>query len=90
MAVTGARRNFMYFLVGVAGSCHDATVVNRAGLVDKLPPNTYMLFDAGGPLVRDKILTPYRGCHCDVQSYERPFKGIRTNGFLFLILIFCC
>lgn len=61
MAVASARRKFMYFEVGAEGCAHDAQVLNRAKIEEQFPPDCYMLFDNGGPLMRGKILTPYKG-----------------------------
>jgi len=60
MAITGARGNFMYFNVGAEGCAHDSQVLAECHPESLLPPNTFILFDAGGPLIRHKVLTPYK------------------------------
>lgn len=61
MAVTGARLNFFYFAVGAEGCAHDSQVLAKINLTDTFPTDCYILFDAGGPLIKFKILTPYKG-----------------------------
>jgi hypothetical protein len=64
LAVAGARRNFLFFNVGAEGCAHDSQVIDRSGLERLIPPESFILFDAGGPLLRGKILTPYKGSFC--------------------------
>lgn len=51
----------MYFNVGAEGCAHDSQVLAECHPESLLPPNTFILFDAGGPLIRHKVLTPYKG-----------------------------
>jgi len=75
MAITGARGNFMYFNVGAEGCAHDSQVLAECHPESLLPPNTFILFDAGGPLIRHKVLTPYKGRDLMYHLRELRFDG---------------
>jgi len=50
----------MAFYYGAEGCAHDGAVLQTLDFVNLLPADCFVLYDAGGPLTKDKILTPYR------------------------------
>ena len=60
----------MYFEVGAEGCAHDAQVLSRSQIENEFPAECYMLFDNGGPLVCQKILTPYKGMESTVDKTQ--------------------
>ncbi|EGD79265.1 hypothetical protein PTSG_09685 [Salpingoeca rosetta] len=63
-------RTFSFVASGFeAGACHDSYMVEQSGFLNTIPRGKYVLFDAGGPLVNKRMLTPYRNTRYHVSAF---------------------
>ncbi|EGD75858.1 hypothetical protein PTSG_07973 [Salpingoeca rosetta] len=65
----GAADRTLYVSAGFEGACHDSFMITKVGFVDRIPTGTYVLFDAGGPLVEHRILVPFKATRYHVSAF---------------------
>ena len=69
MLVVSSTLRIMYASVGMEGCASDETVLKTSNLLGLLPPNCFLLADAGYALQEKKILTPYRSTRYHLQDW---------------------